>query len=339
MKNSFTLPNDLTTEIGFILSQPEIVYHTYGELNSAKDNVVWIFHALTANSDAADWWNGLVGENKLFDPKKYFIVCANILGSCYGSCGPISKNPLTNDNYYLDFPLVTIRDMVKAHQALKNHLGIKKIRFGAGGSMGGYQLMEWAIEEPELFENILLLATSAKESAWGKAIHETQRLCLTADKSFTDRNEAAGKNGIKAARGVGMLTYRNYELFKEQQEDNEERIDNFKASSYIHYQGEKLANRFNAHSYFILSKAMDSHDVGRGRGGIKKALEKIKSKTLIIGISSDILCPPEEQKVLHQYISNSQLTIIDSKYGHDGFLIESEKITEAAVDFFRKLLS
>lgn len=335
MQELFLSNENIITESGATLPSPEIAYHTYGKLNAEKNNVVWIFHALTANSDATDWWNGLVGEDKLFDPKKYFIVCANILGSCYGTSGPISKNKNTGNKFYLDFPLVTIRDMVKAHQQLKNHLGIEKIKFGAGGSMGGYQLMEWAIEENNLFENIILLATSAKESAWGIAIHEAQRLALIADHTFADKNENAGKNGIKAARGIGMLTYRNYEIFTEQQDDQDEKINNYKAASYISYQGEKLANRFNAHSYYLLTKAMDSHDVGRNRNGIKKALEKIKSKTLIIGISSDILCPTKEQEILNENIPNSKLEIIDSKYGHDGFLIESEKITKTAINYFK----
>ncbi len=343
MKSTFVCKENILLENGETLLTPEITFHTYGKMNESKSNVVWVFHALTANSDAEDWWNGLIGEarpddlvgrEKLFNPKNYFIVCANILGSCYGSCGPLSKNPKTQKHYFLDFPMVTIRDMVKAHQQLKNHLGIEKIKFGAGGSMGGYQLMEWAVEEPNLFENILLLATSPKESAWGIAIHEAQRLALVADHTFSDYNENAGKNGLKAARGIGMLTYRNYELFRITQEDNEEKLKNYKASSYINYQGEKLMNRFYAHSYYYLTQAMDSHDVGRGRGGIKNALSKIKSKTLIIGISSDILCPNEEQEFLHQHMPESKLVIIDSQYGHDGFLIESEKIKSVCLTYF-----
>ncbi len=335
MESFYNSDETILLESGKTIVCPEIKYHTNGKLNANKDNVVWVFHALTANSDAFDWWNGLCGEGKYFDPEKYFIVCANILGSCYGSCGPLSINPESGKKYFLDFPMVTIRDMVKAHQLLKKHLGIEKIKFGAGGSMGGYQLMEWAIEEPELFENLLLLATTAKESAWGVAIHEAQRLALIADESFASYSENAGKNGLKAARGIGMLTYRNYELFKITQEDTDEKINDFKASSYINHQGEKLMNRFNAHSYYYLTQAMDSHDVGRGRGGIKNALAKIKSKTFIIGISSDILCPNEEQELLHQNLPGSKLEIIDSKYGHDGFLIESEKITAIAIEYFQ----
>lgn len=334
MKSVYQHTGVLSLENGKELVNPEIVYHTYGQLNADGTNAVWIFHALTANSEAAEWWSGLVGENKLFDPKEYFIVCANILGSCYGTCGPLSVNPKTHKHYFLDFPMVTIRDMVNAHKLLQEHLGIKKIKFGAGGSMGGYQLMEWAIQEPNLFENILLLATSAKESAWGVAIHESQRLALVADDTFSDYTEGAGKNGLKAARGIGMLTYRNYELFRITQEDPEEKLSGHKAASYIQYQGEKLMNRFNAHSYYYLTQAMDSHDAGRGRGGLKPALEKIKANTLIIGISSDILCPKEEQEFLHQLIPHSKLVIIDSKYGHDGFLIESERITDEALKFF-----
>jgi homoserine O-acetyltransferase len=334
VKSVYVCEENILLENGETLLTPEITFHTYGKMNESKSNVVWVFHALTANSDAEDWWKGLVGNGKIFDPEKYFIVCANILGSCYGSCGPLSKNPKTQKQYFLDFPMVTIRDMVKAHQQLKKHLGIEKIKFGAGGSMGGYQLMEWVIEEPDLFENILLLATGAKESAWGVAIHEAQRLAIVADNTFSDYNENAGKKGLRAARGIGMLTYRNYELFRITQEDPEEKLKDLKASSYIKYQGEKLMNRFNAHTYYYLTQAMDSHDVGRGRGGIKMALSKIKGKTLIIGISSDILCPNEEQEFLHQNMPGSKLVIIDSQYGHDGFLIENDKITAVLNDTF-----
>lgn len=336
-KNIYQYKNEFPLESGGSLPSLEIAYHTYGELNHKKNNVVWICHALTASSDAADWWSGLVGEGKAFDTKKYFIVCANILGSCYGSSGPLSLNPESGKKYYSDFPQVTIRDMVNAHILLRKHLGIEKIFLGAAGSMGAYQLLEWAVMEPKLFERQVLMNTSARESAWGIAIHTAQRLAIEADQTWKNNSDDAGAKGLKAARAIGMLTYRNYETFSDQQTDEEHhKLDDYKSSSYIHYQGDKLVKRFNAYSYWLLSKAMDSHNLARGRKKIEVVLKSIRSKTLVIGISSDVLCPPAEQKFLAKHLSKASLKIIDSSYGHDGFLIEWEKLTKTIFSWLKK---
>lgn len=331
---TYTNQQPFTLESGQQLPNVEIAYHTYGELNPQGSNVIWICHALTANSDPADWWNILVGEGKQFDPGKNFIVCANILGSCYGTSGPLTIDPGTKQPYYSSFPKVTIRDIVKAHILLREHLGIKKINVGAGGSMGGYQLLEWALVEPGAIENMILLTTSAKESAWGIAIHTAQRLAIETDPTWKDLSSSAGSAGLKTARAIGMLTYRNYETFiKEQDDPDDLKTDNYKVSSYINYQGDKLVKRFNAQSYWLITKAMDSHNIGRNRGSIEKILGTIKAKTLVIGISSDILCPLSEQKYLAQHIPGAKLAVIESSYGHDGFLIEGEKISKAIAEF------
>jgi homoserine O-acetyltransferase len=324
-------------ESGELLPSVEISYHTYGKLHLKKNNVIWIAHALTANSNAADWWTGLVGDDKVFDTKKYFIVCANLLGSCYGSSGPLSTNPHTHKKYHNRFPMVTIRDMVQAHILLKNHLGIKKIVMGVGGSMGGYQIMEWAAIEPGIFKRMILLSTSAKESAWGIAIHTAQRLAIEADATWKEPLDNAGQKGLKAARAIGMLTYRNYEMFAQQQSDEDStKLTDYKASSYIIYQGEKLIKRFNAYAYWLLTKAMDSHNMARGRKKIERVLQSIKAETLIVGISSDYLCPIQEQKFLAKHLPHATLKIIDSKYGHDGFLIEWEKLTKTIHAWLKK---
>jgi homoserine O-acetyltransferase/O-succinyltransferase len=317
-------------ESGFTFPEIEIAYTTYGTLNANKSNVVWICHALTANSNAADWWDGVVGSNHVIDPEKYFIVCANILGSCYGSTGPLSINPLTQEPYYNNFPLITIRDMVNAHMLLRKYLGIEKIFLLMGGSMGGYQAMEWCVMEPGVIENMLLLATSASESAWGIATHTAQRLSIEADGTWNTASATAGAKGLKAARAIGMLTYRNYGIMVQQQTDADtEKTDNFKASAYINYQGDKLVQRFNAYSYWQLTKSMDSHNIARGRGGnLQTALKKIKQRTLIIGISSDILCPLVEQRFLATHITDAAMITIDSDYGHDGFMVESKIISQ-----------
>lgn len=338
MMNYFHYKEPFTLETGETLSEITIAYHTYGRLNNEKNNVVWICHALTANSDAVEWWPGVVGKNCVIDPEKYFIVCANILGSCYGSTGPLSINPQTGKPYYNSFPFITIRDMVKASQLLREHLQIKKIALLVGGSMGGYQALEWCLVESSLIEKLFLLVTSAKETPWGIAIHTAQRLAIEADGTWKEHHSKAGEKGLKAARAIGMLTYRNYDAYSLTQSDPDpDKIDHFKASSYILHQGNKLASRFNAYSYWYLTKAMDSHNIARGRNKtVEAVLQSISQKTLIIGISNDILCPLAELKLLAEYIPGNQFYSISSVYGHDGFLTEHISISAYLKDWLKE---
>jgi len=319
-----------TLENGSTLSELTVAYNTYGNLNPAGSNVVWICHHLTANSDASLWWEGMVGPGKFIDPAKYFIVCANIIGSCYGTTGPLSTNPLTGRPYYASFPLVTIRDMVKAHMLLREHLGIETINLLVGGSMGGYQALEWAVAEPDRIENMVLLSTSAAESAWGIAVHTAQRMAIETDCTWKNESADAGRNGLKVARAIGLISYRNHGiLVKKQTDPDPGKLEDFKASSYIKYQGEKLVNRFNAHSYYALTKAMDTHNLSRGRNATtSEILETIDQRTLIFGIHSDILCPVTEQVYLSNHIPDSRLVVIDSAYGHDGFMVEAGQISK-----------
>jgi homoserine O-acetyltransferase len=250
-----------------------------------------------------------------------------MIGSCYGSTGPLSVDEL--DTRLDQFPNITIRDMVRAHILLRQHLGIEKIDLLLGGSMGGYQALEWAIMEPSVIQKMFLIATTAAESAWAVAIHTAQRLAIEADSTWKETKPNAGAKGLKAARAIGMLTYRNYGIFKEKQTDADpEKMDDFKASSYINYQGDKLVNRFNAYSYWLLTKSMDSHHLARGRAGdLAVTLASIQTPTLIIGINSDILCPLAEQQFMESHMPNANLVAIDSMYGHDGFIIETAQIT------------
>ena len=315
-------------ECGVSLPKLKIAYHVYGEYHPGK-KVAWVCHALTANSDAADWWKGLIGAGYLINPDDYFIVCANIIGSCYGSTGPLSIEDIGASISYDNFPTITIRDMVQAHILLRQHLGIENIDLLLGGSMGGYQALEWAVMEPNRIKKMFLIATSPSESAWGVAVHTAQRLAIEADCTWKESKPNAGAKGLKAARAIGMLTYRNYGIFQEKQTDEDpEKIDNFKASAYMIYQGDKLVKRFNAYSYWLLTKSMDSHHLARKRGGdLMATLAGIKIPTFIIGINSDILCPLDEQRFMEQHMSNATLMAIDSMYGHDGFIIESVQIS------------
>lgn len=330
----------LSLESGERLGSYHLAYNTYGNLNASGDNVVWVFHALTANSAPHEWWEGLVGEGKLFDPARYFIVCVNVPGSCYGSIGPLDIDPQTAQPFYYKFPLFTTRDIVHAFQPLRKFLGIKKIHIGIGGSLGGQQLLEWAIEEPELFENIIPIATNAFHSPWGIAFNATQRMAIEADGTWGQNNPDAGIAGMKAARALALISYRSYEGYQKTQTNNSSQLlitpkgeSDGGAASYQRYQGEKLANRFNAFSYYQLSKTMDSHHVGRGRKNVEEALQFITAKTLVVSIDSDVLYPPAEQEYLAEHINGARLAVISSLFGHDGFLLEYEQLNRHIVQF------
>jgi homoserine O-acetyltransferase len=328
-KQLFKSDEKFLLESGVALPNLEIAYHTYGNYEKGKSKVVWICHALTANSDAADWWKGFVGENYFFNPNEYFIVCANVLGSCYGTTGPLSVNPETGKPYFNSFPLVTVNDMVQTHILLRQYLGIEKIHVAIGGSLGGQQVLEWAVTEPDVFENIVPIATNAKHSAWGIAFNEAQRMAITADNTWGDESEHAANEGLKAARAIAMLSYRHYNTYQNTQTDIDDKTDNFKASSYQQYQGLKLVKRFNAYSYYALSKAMDSHNLARGRSeSVEAVLKTIKARACCIGLNTDILYPVSEQQFLAAHIPNAEYHEIESLYGHDGFLLEFEQLNK-----------
>lgn len=323
-------------ELGQVLPRFQVQYVTMGEMNADKSNVIWICHALTANARVDDWWDGMVGEGKLFDPTKHFIICANMLGSCYGSTSPLDTNPETQDLYLRDFPKYTTRDMAAVLIELRKHLGIEKIHTLVGASMGGQQALEWAILEADCFDNFVLLASNAMHSPWGIAFNESQRMVIEADPTWSDHVPEAGKLGLRAARSVALLSYRHYEAYWNTQLDTDiEKTDHYKAQSYQQYQGDKLVERFNAHCYYFLTKAMDSHHVGRGRGGVERALKLIRANTLVIGIRSDMLFPPAEQERIARSVDGAKFVEIESFYGHDGFLIETKLITEIITDFYK----
>lgn len=332
------------TESGEELNSYHLAYTTYGTLNSRGDNVVWIFHALTANSRPHEWWDGLVGAGRFFDPERYFIVCVNVPGSCYGSIGPLDLNVQTGNIFYYDFPMLTTRDIVRSFHPLCKHLGIKRIKIGIGGSLGGQQLLEWAIEEPELFEHIIPIATNAFHSPWGIAFNATQRMAIEADGTWGQENPEAGMAGMKAARALALISYRSYEGYQQTQRHNQSQFQITPegeapggAAGYQRYQGEKLAKRFNAFSYYQLSKTMDSHHVGRGRGTAGEALKTIKARALVVGIDSDVLFPLCEQQFLADNIPAAKLAVISSLYGHDGFLLEYKQLEDHIMNFIENV--
>ncbi|MDR3246406.1 MAG: homoserine O-acetyltransferase [Prevotellaceae bacterium] len=333
-KNHIKFSGSFPLEVGGVLEDVEITYHTLGVLN-ANSKVVWICHALTANSDVKDWWPGMIGDDKFFNGQDYFIICANVIGSCYGSSGPFSINPQTGKPYYGKFPYVTVRDMVAAHNKLREYLGIEKIYAVVGSSIGGFQAIEYAMSIGDRIDHLILIATNGRVTPWGTAFNEAQRMAVFADKTYFDDVPDGGLEGMKAARAVALLSYRSYESYNQTQyEENEDVIFAERASSYERYQGKKLADRFNAYSYVLMTKAIDSHNTGRFRGGMEKALSSLEVKTLLIGIDSDILFPPSELKFLNKYISDSQYSELSSIFGHDGFLLESEQLSAIISAFF-----
>ena len=331
---SFEIQGTLALEKGGSLFGAKVAYHTYGTLNKERNNVVWVCHALTANSDVFDWWEGVFGENEVFNPKEHFVVCANILGSHYGTSGPLSINPVTGSPFCAKFPDVTIRDMVGLHIQLANYLGIQNIEVLIGGSVGGQQALEWSIQESERINNLIVLATNAKHSAWGIAFNETQRMAIESDRTYFSEHPNGGQKGLSTARAIAMLSYRHHDTYVSTQTDGDDStLESFRAASYQQYQGKKLANRFNAYSYHLLTKAMDSQNVGRGRGGVEQALGTIMAKTLCVGYNTDILFPCSEQQFLAKHIPNAAYEEIATNYGHDGFLVETEKLSQLIQSF------
>jgi homoserine O-acetyltransferase len=334
--STFTYPKRFQLESGQSLPGIEIAYQTFGTLNKERNNAIWVAHALTANSNVFDWWKGLFGENDLYNPKEHFIVCANNLGSCYGTTGPLSINNETKEAWFNYFPQITIKDIVASFELLKDHLRIDKIHTLIGGSQGGQIAMEWALQNKDLVENLILIATNAQHSPWGIAFNESQRLAIKADRTYYSNTIDAAKKGLSAARSIALLSYRGYATYDETQKDeNYNKTNNYASASYQRYQGEKLVNRFNAYSYVRLLDAMDSHNVARNRAETKEqALKQIKANTLVIGLTTDILFPLTEQKFLAKNIKNAVYSEIDSAFGHDGFLIETEKLTKVISGYY-----
>jgi len=323
-------------ETGHTLPELRIAYHTYGTPNAARDNVVWVCHALTANSDVADWWPHTVEAGRFLDPARHFVVCANILGSHYGTTGPLHVNPATGRPYYRDFPPFTIRDMVHAHRLLADALGIGTIDTLIGSSVGGFQAVEWAVEEPQRIRKLILIATAAKASPWSIAIDETQRMAIEADASFGEPRDDAAMAGLAAARAIGLLSYRGSRGYNLTQQDREEMPARHRASTYQQYQGEKLCRRYNAYSYYAILNAFDTHDAGRGRGGVAAALARIRARTLVVGITTDLIFTPGEMRELHAMIPGSSYHEIDSPFGHDGFLVEHEQLNNLLRPFMEQ---
>lgn len=335
MSKIYRHTSPLTLESGDVISELTIAYDTFGTLNADRSNVIWVCHALTANSDVADWWPHTVESGKFLDPGRYFVVCANVLGSHYGTTGPLTVNPATGRPWYGDFPTFTVRDIVNVHRLLASHLGISRVKMLIGSSLGGFQCQEWTVMEPDFTETAAFIATCPRTRPWAAAFNESQRMAIEADATYGLRNADAGAAGMAAARSIALLSYRGDTAYNLTQEDRETYSSPFtrRVHSYQRHQGDKMVRRFNAYSYYRLSQAVDSHDLSRGRGSMAAALGSIKARCLVVSITSDILFPPSDHDEFRRYIPRVEYHEIASDYGHDGFLIEHEKLNRIITDF------
>ena len=327
--------HNFSFEAGGTLDQLEIIYHTSERPYQQGDRVVWLCHALTANSDPLDWWPEMVGEGCCVNPDKDYVVCVNIFGSAYGTTGPRDfwtpgaesrkpQNPLS-------FPRFTVRDTAHLFTLVREHLGIEYVDLLIGSSIGGFHALEWAIMEGERIRKAAFIATAPRVSPWLSAWMEVQRMALEADPTFRACESLdGGRKGLEAARAISLISYRSFDGYNlTQYETDDDCLFASRAASYERYQGEKLVKRgFDAYSYYYLLWCVDSQNVGRHRGGVKAALAQIQAKSIVISITSDGLFPPCESSEWAKYIPHAQYFEIESRFGHDGFLLETEQITQ-----------
>lgn len=328
-----------TTEDGFTFSGLSLAFKTWGKLNALGSNVVLVCHALTGHAAADEWFPGIFTERGFASHPDAFVVCVNVIGSCYGSTGPQSVNPATGRPFLGDFPNVTIRDMVRSQQLLLDRLGVREIQVVIGASMGGMLALEWAVMD-ERVKRVILLATNAAHSAWQIGISEAQRQAIYADPHWRGGfplPEQPPTIGLSAARMMAMITYRSEPSFRSRfgRTVQPNQKDLYQVESYLRYQGQKLVDRMDAVTYVRLTQAMDSHDVCRGRGDLSSVLGAGKAKALVVGISSDILYPVSDQKLLADGLTNADFVELNSDKGHDAFLIEFDKMNQV----FRRFLS
>ncbi len=351
-------PNEMVLECGRKLGPVTLAYETYGQLNEAKSNAILIVHALTGDAHVAGynspddpkpgWWDNMVGPGKAFDTSKYFVICSNIIGGCKGSTGPISTNPATGKPYALDFPMVTIRDMVDAQKQLVDHLGIRQLMCVVGGSMGGMQALQWAVAYPDMVRMAMPIATTARLSPQAIAFDAVGRHAIMADPDWNNGDYYGGeppKSGLGIARMVGHITYLSdasmHRKFGRDLQDkvkpDYDFVTEFQVESYLNYQGDAFVKRFDANSYLYITKAMDYFDLAEPSGDLRKELSKARAAFLVISFSSDWLFPTYMSKEIVTALRRNNLDVsyaeIQTDYGHDAFLLEVETLSRLVTNF------
>ncbi|MBU6420793.1 MAG: homoserine O-acetyltransferase [Gammaproteobacteria bacterium] len=320
-----------TLESGEVLPQVTVAYRTWGRLNPAGDNAVLVCHALTGSVDVDQWWAGLFGPGRALDPERDFIVCSNVLGGCYGSTGPRSINPVTHKPYGGQFPAVSVRDMARVQAQLSDALGIAQLQLVIGGSLGGMQALEWAALYPERVNAVVAIGCGVRQSPWAIGWSEAQRQAIFADPNWRGGDYSPTTSptaGLAAARATAMLSYRHWREF-EKRFGRRRRDGTFEIESWLRHHGDKLVKRFDAASYVTLTRAMDTHDLTRGR----ENFSALTMPVLVVGIVSDLLYPLAEQQELAALLPNAELEVLDSPHGHDAFLIETEHLNQLMTEY------
>jgi len=338
-EGDFTLSNDRPFRLlsGEILPHVTLHYAIYGALNEARDNAILVPHALSGSARVADWWPQLFGENAIFDLAKDCVIGINLIGSCYGSTGPTSLNPATGKPYGRDFPLVTVKDNVRAQAELIRHLGINQLRVVIGGSIGGMQAMQWAIDFPEMVGHCVAVG-SAPLSALALALNHLQRQAILDNPT----------SGLSLARQIAMISYKSAELFAERygrhpnrngEDPHRSLAERYNVGGYLNYQGEIFTRRFDPDAYLIITKLMDNFDPQLGYATLSAALSRITARVLLIGIESDWLFPPEDVEALAAQMKAAKVAVEYAKlittHGHDGFLAEPEQFVPAVRKFLQ----
>jgi homoserine O-acetyltransferase len=325
-------------ESGGRLPSVTVAYRTWGRLSATGDNAVLVCHALTGSPDVDRWWGALLGPGRALDPERDFVVCSNVLGGCYGTTGPTSPRPGGRRRWGGDFPAVTIRDIVRVQAALLDVLGVRRLRLVLGGSLGGMQVLEWALLFPERVDAIAPIAVSARHSAWTIALSGAQRRAIAADPRWRGGRYPEGNGpaaGLAIARQIAMCTYRSRASLEARFSRDEGETGGFAVLGWLEHHGRALVERFDAATYVTLTKAMDTHDVGRARGGWREALASVRQPALVVSIDSDVLYPPVEQEELAAALPHGRLVTLASPHGHDAFLIEGETVNALLTGFRR----
>ncbi|MEX2496494.1 MAG: homoserine O-acetyltransferase [Woeseia sp.] len=334
----FDVPEPVLLESGQRLEDVTIAFRTWGNPANAANNAILICHALTGSADVDAWWPGIIAENGAFDPEFDFVICSNILGSCYGSTGPVSLQPGGGGRYRAGFPRITVRDMVEAQRILVDYLGVERLALVTGPSLGGMQALEWALMYPDRVRSIVPIGVGGRHSAWCIAMSEAQRQAIYADPNWCNGHYDEGNPpaaGLAAARMMAICSYRSWHSFDARFARDEREGGGFEVQSYLRHQGEKINRRFDANTYVRLTQAMNDHDIARGRGDYTEVMRRICQPALVVSVSSDLLYPPHEQQLLVRHLPHARQEVLQSNDGHDGFLIESKELG-AIIGRFRR---